>query len=151
MQRRVLSAVLPHRRPCAALGMLLVLAACGAKPDPQGEAIFYGREPLVARIVADPAPLPSIATRCVNCHEKDNVSPTTGERGAAYAPPLRHEALHQRQARRGGPPSRYDAASFCSLLRTGIDPAHIIISTVMPRYEIGDAPCAALWRYVESR
>jgi hypothetical protein len=50
--------------------------------------------------------------------------------------------------RRGGPPSRYDAASLCALLRTGVDPAHVIILRTMPRYDISDADCRSLWLHL---
>ena len=50
--------------------------------------------------------------------------------------------------RRSGPPSRYDAGSLCTMLRTGVDPAHVIILRTMPRYDITDADCRALWLHL---
>ena len=50
--------------------------------------------------------------------------------------------------RRGGPPSRYDAAGLCTLLRSGVDPAHVIILRTMPRYDINDADCQSLWLHL---
>jgi hypothetical protein len=84
--------------------------------------------------------LPTDATRCVNCHS----------RGSALGPPLTHASLTSEQRRRGGPASRYEQASFCALLRTGIDPAHVLIARVMPRYELDAASCQALWSYVSA-
>src|SRR5882757_9286790 len=113
-----------NRSACwAAPAALALLAACGSKPDPHGEAMFYGREPMVGRITGDTTPLPPIATRCSNCHEKDNVSPLTGKSGQSYAPRLSHAWLTGARVRRGGPASRYDLDAFCGLLRDGIDPA----------------------------
>jgi hypothetical protein len=34
------------------------------------------------------------------------------------------------------------------VLRTGIDPVHILIPTAMPRYAASDLECAALWGYL---
>ena len=50
--------------------------------------------------------------------------------------------------RRNGPPSRFDEASFCRLLRTGVDPADIVVPRAMPRYAIDDTDCRALWAYL---
>jgi hypothetical protein len=37
------------------------------------------------------------------------------------------------------------------LLRTGIDPAQVMIAQAAPRYEIDGAGCDALWRYLGTR
>ena len=62
--------------------------------------------------------------------------------------PKTAEALLQALPRRGGPPSRYDPASFCQLLRTGIDPASVMVDKAMPRYTLTDQQCALLWKHV---
>jgi hypothetical protein len=54
-------------------------------------------------------------------------------------------------ARRGGPASRYDALSFCKVIREGLDPANVVINSAMPRYQVSDAQCTSLWSYVMSR
>ena len=41
-----------------------------------------------------------------------------------------------------------DLTSFCRLLRTGVDPAYVIIDRVMPTYDVSDAACASLWQYL---
>jgi hypothetical protein len=46
-------------------------------------------------------------------------------------------ALLTKVSRRNGPPSRYDARTFCTLLRTGVDPARIQVARIMPRFDIG--------------
>ena len=56
----------------------------------------------------------------------------------------------QPRSRRGGPPSAYDAASLCELLREGIDPAWVMVRQEMPRYAATDAQCIALWAFLVS-
>ncbi len=50
--------------------------------------------------------------------------------------------------RRGGPPSLFSQASFCRMLRTGVDPAYIVITRRMPRYTLSDEQCLGLWHYL---
>src|SRR5204863_2269697 len=102
--------------------------------------------------------LPTVATRCINCHAASGTAaggsapdgPARGGLAAArpYASPLSAEWLTLPRSRRGGPPSDYDLGRLCRLLRTGVDPAQVVISTVMPRYDATDAQCAALWQYL---
>jgi hypothetical protein len=66
-------------------------------------------------------------------------------------PALTAADLSTPRTRRGGPPSVFDASRLCALLRTGQDPAHVIISTTMPRYQISDEQCQALWSYLLTR
>ena len=112
----------------------------------RGAALWRGEQPLVGRIVGHASALPSTASRCVNCHT--GATGPLGEVGAA--PRLTAEHLLGTVSRRGGPPSRFDEAGFCALLRTGLDPAAVLVPRHMPRYEVGDADCAALWRYLVS-
>jgi hypothetical protein len=51
-------------------------------------------------------------------------------------------------SRRGGPPSRFDEAKLCRLLRTGIDPVSIVVAQSMPLYDLSDDDCHALWTYL---
>lgn len=113
----------------------------------RGAALWRGEQPLVGRIVGHASALPSTASRCINCHAGAIGSPL-GEAGAA--PRLTAEYLRGAVSRRGGPPSRFDEAGFCTLLRTGLDPAAVLLPRHMPRYEVGDADCTALWRYLVS-
>ncbi len=106
-----------------------------------GAALYEGRQPLVARVSGHEQPLPALAARCANCHE-----------GAqAIAPALTERTLAHAQPRRGGPPSRYDARALCRLLREGLDPALVLVPRAMPRYEIDERACSALWAHLQSR
>ena len=124
-----------------------------------GKALFAGSVPLKAHMVGHAVDLPTHAVRCANCHAPQALpgaagapSPTasgaSGPPADIYAALLTREALAERRPRRGGPPSRYDASSFCRLLRDGIDPAHVIIAQSMPRYRVTDQECHQLWSFV---
>lgn len=108
----------------------------------QGERLFDGRAPLVARLAGHAHPLPADAARCIQCHGV--VLPG----GETFAPRLTAEHLRQRLPRRGGPPTAYDVRSFCRVLRDGVDPAQVILPRSMPRFVIDDAQCGALWTYL---
>lgn len=117
----------------------------------QGHALFHGQASalgvLPGRVAGHADVLPAMATRCTNCH-------TTGVSAAAntpaFAPRLDRQSLTQPTSRRGGPPSAYDAASLCRVLREGIDPAWVMVRQEMPRYAATDAQCAALWSFLVS-
>lgn len=134
-------------RGCAALAALAALAACHRPSEAarRGERLFVGDEPLAAQIHGQGVPLPGQATRCANCHGEAPGS------GAPNAPALDAGALLTLASRRNGPPSRYDARSFCALLRTGLDPALVQIPRAMPRYQLADAQCDALFAYLTER
>ena len=51
-------------------------------------------------------------------------------------------------ARRGGPPTAFSSGSLCRMLRTGVDPAYILITRQMPRYTLNDDQCLGIWRYL---
>jgi hypothetical protein len=144
----------------------LALGACTGRDDAQaarGRALFEGDVALTARLVGHDQPLPVQATRCLNCHgaADDGVVGAAAAAGSAAAraaantgwsaplartaPPLDRARLTQAQSRRGGPASAYDAAALCRLLRTGVDPAQVLLPAVMPRYDISDEQCAELW------
>ena len=102
-----------------------------------------GATVLRGRLAGHPVDLPQAATRCVNCH---TAGAAAGQSlTAAFGPALDSATLARAISRRGGPPSRYDAASLCRLLREGIDPAWVMVDASMPRYEVSDAQCDALW------
>lgn len=124
-------------RTLLVVALALATSSAPASELRAGEAIFVGERALAARLGGDVTPLPPAATRCANCH-----------RDARFGPVLDAASLAESRARRGGPPSRYDAASLCRLLRTGVDPADVVITRAMPRYAISDADCAALWHYL---
>jgi len=129
----------------AGLGVFAAGVAGAAGPS-RGHDLFSGAAPLRGTIVGHANALPPQAARCVNCHGGSTAGPTAAAASAAsFGPLLTRTSLTQPVARRGGPPSRYDRATFCRLLRDGIDPAYVIIPRAMPRYEISDADCEALW------
>lgn len=103
-----------------------------------GAQLFDGRQPLLARIAGHEQALPAQAWRCANCH--------TGAQAIGGA--LDGRRLTAAQARRGGPASRYDLPAFCRLLRTGVDPAWVLIDRAMPRFEIDDRQCEQLWTHL---
>ncbi|MDP9967736.1 MULTISPECIES: hypothetical protein [Variovorax] len=111
----------------------------------RGVRLFDGAEPLAGTLSGHNAPLPSAATRCIQCHAGP------GRSAAAvpgFAPPLDRRQLRETLPRRGGPPVAYERASFCRTLRTGVDPAHVTLPRAMPRFDADDGQCAALWDYL---
>lgn len=134
------------------------LAADPAARD-LGRRLFVGEAMVRGTITGHQNALPALASRCVNCHSASAAARDTAAASAvsatasatttsSFAPALTRQHLTGLIARRGGPPSRYDEASFCRLLRTGIDPAYVLIPRNMPRYELPDADCHALWAYL---
>ena len=126
-----------------------------------GAALYSGAVPMKAHLTGDPDELPVVASRCTNCHvrpakssEPTGISQSNGQPGVQsgrpYAASLNREWLVTARPRHGGPASQYDAASFCTLIRTGEDPAHVLIPPVMPRYDATDAQCNSLWTYLRS-
>jgi hypothetical protein len=122
------------------------LAGCSAATGPRGggEAIFVGKEPLKGTIRGHQSSLPPDVVRCSNCH----AAPRQERSALRSAPQIDRSLLVEPRERRGGPPSSYDAPSFCRLLRTGIDPAYVLIARVMPTYELNDAQCSHLWQFL---
>ncbi len=116
-----------------------------------GARAFDGRAALVARIDGHAEPLPAAAAACANCH-RPSVAPRradgTAAPDASLGPALHRDALLEAVERRGGPASRYDLQAFCRLLRTGQDPAGVLLPRAMPRYEIDDAACGQLWAHL---
>jgi hypothetical protein len=113
----------------------------------RGQAIYYGKEALRAKIRSHDDILPAETVRCANCHEAKANARVPG----VAAPRLDSALLLQMKQRRGGPPSIYNEQAFCRLLRTGSDPAYILIAREMPAYEVDDAQCAGLWSYLSER
>ena len=109
-----------------------------------GKDLFNGTVQLRGRMSTHLSDLPTEAIRCSNCH----ATATGPAVPRSNAPRIGRQLLLLPQARRGGPPSRYDVASFCVLLRKGIDPAYVMVDEEMPRYTMSDAECSALWRFL---
>lgn len=123
----------------------------GDRSAEAGARAFDGRIGLVARIDGHADPLPAAAAACANCH-RPSVAPRrddgTPAPDASLGPLLHRDGLLQAVERRGGPASRYDPQAFCRLLRTGEDPAGILLPRAMPRYDIDDAGCGQLWAHL---
>ena len=123
------------------------VAGTPAGPDSSvvmGRQMFFGNEPLLGVITGHTEYLPSKMVSCVSCHMG-----AAGPGGSAsFAPVLNRLRMTALIARRGGPPSAFSASSFCQMLRTGVDPAYILITRQMPRYRLSDDQCLGLWRYV---
>jgi cytochrome c553 len=136
------------------LALALLSATAGAADEAtasRGRALFLGEAHVPARIAGQDFGLPAQASRCVNCHgatATKAASAATPIADVPGAPALSAATLTTLTRRRGGPPSRYDAAALCKLLRSGVDPAHVMIFRSMPRYEISDADCQALWLHL---
>jgi hypothetical protein len=110
-----------------------------------GRSLFFGETPLRGIIQGHDRPLSPELVRCANCHLPDSRS-TSGV--SNVTPRLDRSGLTELRRRRGGPPSQFTPSSFCRLLRTGVDPAYILITRQMPRYTLEDAQCLDLWQYL---
>ncbi|WP_213955021.1 MULTISPECIES: hypothetical protein [unclassified Variovorax] len=141
--------------PVVVLAMIAVASGLSSGADAPlpsgvataGRSAFVGEKPLVARLPGHTFDLPAEAVRCINCH-----APSTGTTGqTAFAPLLTSRYLNELRSRRGGPGSRYDPASFCRLLREGLDPAGVMVNTAMPRYDISPQGCDDLWAHLSSQ
>ena len=121
---------------------LTVVAGQSSDSSRRGYALFHGEEALAGKIRGHDEGLPPEAVRCSNCHEA-----TSGKLTRQAAPHVDRSLLLEYRQRRGGPPSRYDAASFCKVLRTGVDPVFIVIAREMPVYDLNEAQCNSLWTF----
>lgn len=129
------------RRGTACALLLWVLTHGAPTPDPaRGQRLFDGEAPLGAHIAGQDFALPAAAARCVNCHGT--------QASQRIGPPLEATSLKAATSRRGGPPTRYELGAFCRLLRTGVDPAFVILARSMPRYDLSEADCADLWAHL---
>ena len=139
----------------ALLAALLAGLAAWAVPAWQARALrdagaelFDGRRAVAARIGGHDDGLPAQATRCANCHLTGAPPVAAASAPSNFGPVLSAATLTQARPRRGGPPSRYDAAALCRLLRDGTDPAWVLLPRAMPRYDITDEQCRALWAHL---
>ena len=146
----------------AAFAFAAVLAAAAAggvvfwrtQEAAVGARLFSGVTPLGGRIVGHEEDLPSQASRCANCHLTSAAADSSGGLSAStqrFGPALTAALLKEAISCRHGPPSRYDKASFCTLLRTGVDPVQVVLPRSMPRYAVNAKQCAALWAHVTAQ
>ena len=106
--------------PVAAL-LFSVLSSAGPEINfDRGHRLFSGGEPLSGTIVGHKTALPPAAAKCDNCHSSDD-KPLE----QALGPLLSRRTLTEIRSRRGAPPTRFTEATFCRMLRTGVDPAYI--------------------------
>lgn len=129
----------------AVLFAFLLVLSFAADIKKQGELLYKGKLPLVARLAASEDDLAPAAARCVNCHGPDGRGVTEAE---VKSTGIGGVALTRPVSRRGGPPSAYTLSSFRTALRQGHDPAHVVLARAMPRYDISDADSEALWAYL---
>jgi hypothetical protein len=61
------------------------------------------------------------------------------------------QAVNQPRRARNGPLGHYEWPTFCSALRTRVDPVYITLPIQMPRYTIFDQDCAALWAFLDAK
>ncbi len=108
-----------------------------------GRSMFFGDGALRGAIVGHPEGLPPRLAACANCHLGG-----AGLGAASFGPRLDGPHMTEMRGRRGGPPSAFSPTSFCRMLRTGVDPASILITRQMPRYTLDDNQCLGLWRYL---
>lgn len=127
--------------------LLRTEAARASAPAPgsavTGRGMFFGDGPLQGAIVGHPEALPPRLAACANCHTR-----AAGVEAASFGPRLDGPRMTEMRGRRGGPPSAFTPTSFCRMLRTGVDPASILITRQMPRYTLDDNQCLGLWRYL---
>lgn len=149
---------LSRAAPVALLLLALVPAAVwvqrgwqAAEQRARGAALFRGEVPVQASLVGHGVALPAVATRCSNCHEAGVAVAAPGAASSAYAATLTATRLTAPSVRRGGPPSAFDAKALCTLLRSGVDPAHVMIASTMPRYPFTESQCQDLWAYLMTR
>lgn len=138
----------------ACLALLLghqvfAVAASPAPPPPapeRGKRIFHGLDVLQATVQKNGTALPAHASKCINCHSAQ----TPGGAWPGTSQYLSATTMSRRISRRGGPAYAYDRPTFCHTVRTGVDPAGIVLESKMPRYEMSDAQCADLWFFLSS-
>ncbi|AMM24984.1 hypothetical protein [Variovorax sp. PAMC 28711] len=114
----------------------------------RGGQLFDGQEPLAGILAGHAAPMPAGAMRCSQCHMGPGPASPVAITAQPLGPILDRAHLQATLSRRNGPPTAYDLPGFCRALRIGIDPAHVTLPRVMPRFEIDDARCDALWTYL---
>ncbi|MGJ7485764.1 hypothetical protein ACSFA2_10910 [Variovorax sp. LT2P21] len=116
--------------------------------EARGARLFDGREPLTATLSGHATPLPARTARCSQCHAGPVTPLAANGWPALPGPPLDSQHLRAALSRRGGPPVAYDLSTFCRTLREGIDPAHVMLPRTMPRFDIDDTRCEALWTHL---
>ena len=137
-----------------AITLLLAVAAAVwvtrqvAPTEAHGARLFDGREPLTATLSGHATPLPAQTARCSQCHAGPDAPIAANTWPGLPGPRLDRAHLLTELPRRGGPPVAYELSTFCRTLREGIDPAQVLLPRSMPRFDIDDTRCAALWTHL---
>lgn len=126
-------------------------AAAPVEPEPsnlkalaaRGKNIFHGQEAVKGKLYGHSEALPAQLAKCVSCH-----APAKTKSKEKFAPLLTRSWLTETQARRGGPAYAYQKDSFCNTVKTGIDPEYVVLLRTMPRFDLSDEQCLALWTYL---
>jgi hypothetical protein len=114
----------------------------------RGERLFDGREPVAATLAGHTASLPPQLAACIACHG-GAAAPSSLE--VRVAPPLGCTLLSRRHDKQGEPPLLYERESFCRTVRTGSNPNYVMLGREMPRFDLSQAQCDALWIYLTTR
>ena len=135
-----------HKTACVTVCCLCIGSAAKSELSEldRGKQIYLGGETVIGKIDGHISSLPPSLVKCVSCHTFARQSKLEVE----SAPPLNRSSLLDPHARRGGPGFSYDKTNFCKTVRTGIDPQYVVLSRTMPRFEISEAQCSALWTYL---
>lgn len=126
---------------------LALLPSSAASAIQTGEDLYKGKEPLKGQIRGHEDFLPPSAVICANCHS----AKSTSRLSSKPAPQLNRVWFTKMRQRHGGPPSTYNQAAFCKLLRTGTDPVFVLVDREMPIYDLDDRQCASLWNYLTEK
>lgn len=124
--------------------MKSILDYCAMTPVSKARDYYSGPARMRARLDGIDALLEPSSVRCSNCH---GVDAGGIPRGVIKGTNIRSSSLGNRRSASGASWS-YDASSFCTAVRKGIDGSGRILEPGMPRYDITDAQCQLLWNYV---
>lgn len=127
------------------LTVFISMSAMPSESQKLGQQIFEGEVPVKAKMRHSSFELPSIASKCSNCH---SVGPNTVIEEIASPPELGRNRLLTPLKRGSGPPVAYDEESFCVVITKGRTPAHTLLSQTMPLFEMDERSCKALWDYL---
>jgi hypothetical protein len=117
-----------------------------AQQSERGKRIFHGFDAVPGTIQRNGTVLPAHASKCINCHSA--LPPPAASTGTSQY--LSAATMSRTISRRGGPASLYDLSTFCNAVRSGIDPAGVVLESKMPRYAMSDAQCADLWMFLSN-
>lgn len=135
---------LPAQVLAPAAAQVLAPATAQVQAAERGKRIFHGLDTVPATVQQHGTTLPAHASKCINCHSAD----TPAGEWTGNPQYLSATTLSLKFARRGGPAYRYDRPTFCNTIRTGVDPAAIVLESKMPRYRMSETQCADLWLYL---